>query len=375
MPPLYPITKLSGKKLYYSITAAIAGLCIIGFGFWKLHSQPPVVAEDIPLVRTAMIGAANAPQNYLYSGEVRGRYESQLAFQVTGKITKRNIELGSTVKAGDVLMQLDPRDLRQTVINTSAQVYSAESQLKLAESNLRRYRQLYAQNAISRAQLDQYENAYELAQAAVQQAAAQYAQGSNQLDYSLLHADKDGVISAITAEAGQVVSAGQTVITIVQDGEREIEINVPENRVEEIRNASQFTVTFWALPQVAVTGKLREIAPMADTITRTYKVRISLSNPPPQIKLGMTASVSLSGSGSPIEVMVPLSAIYQTNTTPCVWVINDHTATLRPVQVGSFGNGQVQILGGLKPGDTIVTAGVHKLCEGQTVKLMEGNTP
>jgi RND family efflux transporter MFP subunit len=361
--------------LYYSLVAA--GLCIIGLIIWKSHSQPQSVTEDIPLVRTAVIGAAKVPQSYLYSGEVRGRYESQLAFQVTGKIIKRNVELGSTVKAGDVLMQIDPRDLQQAVNSTSAQVYSAESQLRLAESNLHRYRQLYAQNAISRAQLDQYENAYEVAQAAVRQAAAQYAQGSNQLDYSLLYADKDGVIAAITAEAGQVVSAGQTVITVVQDGEREVEISVPENRIEEIRNAKPLTVTFWALPQVALEGKVREIAPMADATTRTYKVRIRLVNPPPQIKLGMTAGVSLAGSGGPNHAiaMVPLAALYQTNDTPHVWVVTDHVANLRPVQVGRFGNTQVQIVAGLNPGETIVTAGVHKLREGQTVRLTEGDTP
>lgn len=377
MQSLYRLTKLPRKKLYYSLVAAAAGLCILGVGLWKLHSQPQAAVEDIPLVRTAVIGAVNAPQDYTYSGEVRGRYESQLAFQVTGKIIKRNVELGSTVKAGDMLMQIDPRDLQQTVIGTSAQVYSAESQLKLAESNLYRYRQLYAQNAISRAQLDQYENAYEVAQAAVRQATAQYAQGANQLDYSLLYADKNGVIAAIAAEAGQVVSAGQTVITLVQDGEREVEISVPENRIEEIRNAHQLTVTFWALPQVTVEGKIREIAPMADAITRTYKVRISLVNPPPQIKLGMTAGVSLDGTGGSHQtvIMVPLSAIYQTNDTPHVWVVNAHVATLRPVQVGSFGSTQVQIVAGLNPGESIVTAGVHKLREGQTVRLMEGDTP
>ncbi|HMM22347.1 MAG TPA: efflux RND transporter periplasmic adaptor subunit [Selenomonadales bacterium] len=378
MPPLYRVTELSGKKkLYYSLIAVAVGLCITGAGIWKFHGRPQAEVEDIPLVRTAVVGATNAPQSYLYSGEVRGRYESQLAFQVTGKIIKRNVELGSTVKAGDILMQLDPRDLQQTVNSTSAQVYSAESQLKLAESNLRRYRQLYAQNAISRAQLDQYENAYEVAQAAVRQAAAQHAQGASQLDYSLLHADKDGVIAAIAAEAGQVVSAGQTVITIVQEGEREVEISVPENRMEEIRNAKQLTVTFWALPQVTAEGKVREVAPMADATTRTYKVRISLVNPSPQLKLGMTAGVSLTGAGGPNQAvtMVPLSAIYQTNDTPHVWVIADHVAALRPVQVGIFGNAQVQIVAGLKPGETIVTAGVHKLREGQTVRLAEGDTP
>ncbi len=375
MPPLYLIEKLSKKKLYYSLTAATIGLCIISFGVWKFHNQPQAAVEDIPLVRTVVLGTVNTSQSYHYSGEVRGRYESQLAFQATGKIAKRNVELGSMVKAGDVLMQIDPRDLQQTVNSTTAQVYSAKSQLRLSESNLHRYRQLYAQNAISRAQLDQYETAYEVAQAGVQQAAAQHAQGSNQLEYGLLYADKDGVIAAITAEVGQVVSAGQTVITIVQEGEREVEISVPENRIEEIRNASQLKVTFWALPQVALEGKVRETAPMADATTRTYKVRVSLINPSPQVKLGMTSAVSLAGSGNSPQLMLPLSSIYQTSDTPHVWVIVNHTANLRPVQIGSFSNGHVEIAAGLAPGETVVTAGVHKLREGQTVRVTEDETP
>lgn len=178
------LANVSKKKLYYGITAAIVMIGIIGGVLWKENHQAKPVVEDIPLVRTATINAAGAAQNYTYSGEVRGRYESQLAFQVGGKIIKRYVELGSTVKAGDVLMQIDPRDVQQTVNSALAQVYAAESQLKLAESNLNRYRQLYAQNAISRAQLDQYQNAYDVAVAAVRQASAQYAQGANQLDYT-----------------------------------------------------------------------------------------------------------------------------------------------------------------------------------------------
>jgi RND family efflux transporter MFP subunit len=374
MQPLHWLTKLPRKKLYYGLAAAAVGLCIIGGVIWKDHSQSKAIAEDIPLVRTAVIGTTNAAQSYTYSGDVRGRYESQLAFQVTGKIVKRNVQLGSTVNAGDVLMQIDSKDLQQTVNSTSAQVYSAESQLRLAESNLSRYQQLYAQNAISRAQLDQYENAYEVARATVRQASAQYVQGSNQLDYSLLYADKSSVISSISAEAGQVVSAGQTVITLVQDGEREIEISVPENRIEELRKVEQLKVTFWALPNVVVDGKIREIASMADQTTRTYKVRISLVNPPPEIKLGMTAAVSVAGSASAVTT-IPLSAIYQTNNTPHVWVVTDNTVKLRPIQVGSFGDAQVQVLAGLNPNETIVTAGVHKLREGQTVRITGGDTP
>lgn len=368
MTQLKILTKLSRKKLCCGL---IAGVCIAitaGSLTWEKHNNAKPIVEEIAMVRTAVVGNTGMAQGYTYSGEVRGRFESQLAFQVTGKIIKRNVQLGSAVNTGDILMQIDSRDLQQTVNGNSAQVFAAESQLKLAESNLNRYRQLLETGAISRAQYDQYASSYEVALAGVQQASAQYVHGSNQLDYSLLMADKSGVVSNITAEMGQVVSAGQVVITVVQDGEREVEITVPENRIEELRKAGQIKVAFWALPNVTVDGKVREIAPMADQTTRTFKVRISLLNPPLEIKLGMTASVALSDSTAKSTVMIPLAAVYQDGNVAKVWVVKDDILTLCPIQTGSFGNGTVQVVSGLRQGDRIVIAGVHKLKEGQKVK-------
>ncbi len=327
------------------------------------------VKEEAPLVRTQKMQLNGNGQSSGYPGEVRGRYETQLAFQVSGKISKRNVELGSVVNAGDVLMEIDAKDIQQTVNITSAQMASAESQLNLAQCNLERYRKLFEQGAVSRAQLDQYENAYEVAAAAVRQTAAQYTQGANQLGYSALVADSTGVIAAVNAEAGQVVSAGQVVLTLVKDGEREIEISIPENRIEDLRNAQQIRVTFWALPDVIVEGKVREISPVADKITRTYKARISLQNPPAGVNLGMTANVAIASAGSRQAVYIPLAAIYQTGDTPGVWVVANETVSLRPVKVGAFGDGQIQVLEGLQDGDVIVTAGVQKLREGQKVRL------
>lgn len=361
--------KQSRKNRYFAL-AALVVICLLAGAMANTYFSKPTVKpeKNLTVVRTQVIQSTTAGQGYSYAGEVRGRYESQLAFQVTGKIIKRNVELGSVVSAGDVLMQIDAKDIQQTVNSSSAQVSAAQSQLKLAESNLIRYRQLLASGAVSRAQYDQYANAYDAAAAATQQAAAQYTQGANQLDYTLLTADRAGVVSTITAEAGQVVSAGQTVVTVIQDGEREIEINVPENRLEELKTSGQLKVTFWALPNVTLDGKVRETAPMADPATRTYKVRVSLLNPPPDVKLGMTAAVSLTGNAARPAFTIPLAALYQTGDTPAVWVLNDNILTLRPIQIGPFGNGSIQVLAGLQPGDQIVTAGVHKLKEGQRVK-------
>lgn len=220
---------------------------------------------------------------------------------------------------------------------------------------------------------EQYRNAYEVALAASQQASAQYAQGSNQLGYSLLYADKPGVISAIKAEIGQVVSAGQTVITIVQDGNREVEISVPENRIKDLQLEQALDVTFWALPNTTVLGKVREIAPMADPATRTYKVRVSLPNPPAEIKLGMTATVSLAGSSTGDSLEIPLTAIYQNGDMPSVWILDGDTVTLQPIKLGQMNDKKIQVLEGLQQGEEIVTNGVHKLRQGQTVKVGDGS--
>jgi len=361
--------KLSKKKLYYGLAAGTLLVLIVAGLMIKGHSKPTAIVEEVPLVRTAVVGLASAGQTYTYSGEVKGRFESQLSFQVGGKIVKRNVQLGSVVNAGDVLMEIDAKDVKQTVNRDAAQVDSAESQLRLAESNLNRYRTLYEHKAVSEAQLDQYQSAYDVAVASAHQASAQYAQGSNQLGYSALYADKAGVVSSITAEAGQVVGAGQSALTIVQDGQLETEINVPENRISELSAAGQLKVTFWALPTVSVDAVIREISPMADKISRTYKVRVSLINPPADVKLGMTSTVSVPNMGNlQVAANIPLAAIYQNGETPGVWVVNNEIVTLRAIKIGAFADGKVQVLQGLQNGEIIVTAGVHKLKEGQKVR-------
>ncbi|WP_346353364.1 efflux RND transporter periplasmic adaptor subunit [Azotosporobacter soli] len=369
MQALDQLSKTQKRKLYYGLAGILIVASIAGGVNWYSHRQTKIAVEDIASVQTSVIGASTAAAEYTYSGEIRGRYESRLSFQVNGKVIKRNVELGSSVKAGDLLMQIDPRDLQQLVNSASAQVSSSESQLKLAESNLSRYQQLYEHGVVSKAVLDQFQTAYDVALSATRHTSAQLSEGVNQYGYSSLYADHSGIISSVTAEIGQIVGSGQPVLTLVWDGEREVEINVPENRIEEVRKTQKIKITFWALPNSSAEGKVREISPMADPLTRTYKVRISILNPPPEINLGMTASVTLSKNEAQATAIVPLSAIYQNGDTPCVWVVSDDMIVLRQVKTGKFGNGIIEITSGLQQGERIVTAGVHKLSEGQKVKL------
>ena len=324
-----------------------------------------------PLVKSITVGAdagAGASSD-TYAGTVRGRYETNLSFQVGGQILARNVNVGDRVSAGDVLMVIDAKDVVQKANQGDAAVASAKAQLNLAQSNLARYSELYDEQAVPAAVLDQYQTQYDAAFAAYQNALAEAAQGHNALGYTNLTAGANGVISSMTAEEGQVVAAGQTVATLVQTGELEVEINVPENHLSDVTVGKEVSVDFWALKGTA-TGTVREIAPMADSAARTYKVRISIPNPPDGMELGMTASVHVTGAAVADDegYLVPLAAIYQTGDAPEVWVVGDDgTVSLQPVTVEQFDDNQVR-MHGVRAGTTIVTAGVHTLREGQEVR-------
>ena len=329
-----------------------------------------VTEEKIPYVKTQKVVPSSVSTENIYSGTVCGRYETNMAFQVSGKIFSRNVEVGSQVFAGDLLMSIDSKDILQQANQGDAQVNAALAQLKLAESDLNRYRQLFNEDAISAAMLDQYQTNYDAALANYKNAQAVSRQGHNALSYTNLTANTNGVISEINAEVGQVISAGQTVLTLVQTDELEIEINLPENKISEIGIGDSAEISFWANPD-KVTGIVREISPIADSAARTYKVRISLPNLREGIYLGMTASAAFPSKNlNPNYCILPLSAIYQTENQPQVWTVSAGKLQLKNITVQEFSGNEVAVLG-LNAGEIVVTAGVHKLREGQEVRIKD----
>lgn len=333
-----------------------------GCGEEKIEQVSP------PLVKTISASEAGKIFSDNYPGVVKGRYESNLAFQTGGKILSREVEQGTFVNAGEILMTIDARDAVQQFNAGEAQVESARTQLNLAKSNLERYEQLFKENAISAATLDQYKTAYDNSVATYNAAVAQAEQTKNNLNYTQLLANADGVISAVNAEVGQVVSAGQTVLTLVQTNELEVEIDVPENKLSEVAEGKSAEITFWAVSN-KIRGVVREVAPMADSTSRTYRVRISLINPPENIQLGMTAEVILNSQENfSNAIILPLSAIYQTGEKTQVWIVTEENKTaLKNVTVENFSGNEV-LVKGLSPNEKIITAGVHKLREGQEVR-------
>lgn len=363
---------LNKHQKIYLLIGLVVVLGVAAY-LWRTCNPARQVQAEPPLVRTIMVQTDNQGQGFKYAGEVRGRYESQLAFQIPGKISTRNVEVGSSVKAGQLLLQLDATDCQLNLQASQAQLQATNSKRQLTEDNLIRVQALYKEGAISTTDLEAAQNASVAAQAAYDQANAQYQQVANQLRYCSLIADQAGTITAIKVEAGQFVTAATPVVTLVKDGELEVEISVPENRVDELQTGTNIKVSFWALPELSLNGTIRQIAPAADAVARTFKVRIRLKNTPPDLKLGMTATVTMQNSGIDQDgsITLPLSAIYQTGAEAAVWVVKDGAVTLRPITISGFNENQVRVTSGLQAEDIVVTAGVHKLQAGQLVRLMD----
>ena len=327
-----------------------------------------VVPLKPPVVKVLQVKPSPAASQENYSGVVKGRYETNLSFQVGGKIISRDVQVGSQVNAGEILMTLDPKDIVEQSRSAEAQVSSTLAQLKLAEANLNRYTELFKSEAIAAAVLDQYKTQFDAAQAAYDTAVAQSRQSQNALGYTTLAANADGVISNVNAEVGQVVAAGQTVLTLVQTNEFEVVVNVPENKISNVQIGQRVTINFWATGG-NVTGNVREISPMADAASRTFAVKISLPDAS-NVQLGMTANVSMTGDLSTDAIVLPLSAIYQTGDAAQVWLVDGGKVSLRKVEVTAFDENNVRVRG-LKSGDIVVTAGVHKLRDGQEVRTAD----
>ena len=332
-------------------------------------SRPVEKVEEIRPVRAMVVAAGTGKTIIELAGEIQPRYESQLGFRVGGKLIARKVEVGTLVKRGQVLMQLDPLDLQLAQSQAKAAVSATESTLSLAKADLDRYRELRQKNFVSQALLDAKEAAYKSAVASHEQANAGLKVQANQSSYSTLYADADGVITAVQAEVGQVVAAGTPVVKLARTAEKEVRVSIPEDQIEVLRQVTDLAVKTWANSNVAISGRLRELSPIADPATRTYTAKISLPRAGPEIRLGMTATVQFAVPALP-GIHLPMTALVNSKEGTAVWVVESGVVKLVPVQVASATGTDVLIAQGLSAGQSVVTAGVNQLRPGQKVSLL-----
>lgn len=334
-------------------------------------SRPEQTAEPVRAVRTITVGSGVAIGLNEFSGEVRARVESRLGFRVGGKIVRRLVDLGQPVRAGQVLAQLDAQDLKLGQESARAGLAAAQANYDQSVADLKRFKELRVQGFISAAELERRETGLKAAEASLLQARAQSSVQGNQTSYANLEAGASGVITGVDAEVGQVVGAGTPVIRLAHDGPRDVVFSVPEDRAAWVRalvgKSGALTIKPWGRAQT-LPGTVREVTAAVDPVTRTFTVKADMGKA--DLTLGQTVSVAVESERASGAIRIPLTALFEKGGQSSVWVLDGNAMTVRlqPVTVGNVGADSVVVSAGLKPGQEVVTAGVHVLNPGQHVR-------
>ena len=354
---------------------AVVGLCAL-FLAACTQEPPPDKGPRRVVVEppTPLVGPGSAQE---YPGTLRARNETVLSFRVGGKISERRVELGSRVKAGDVIAVLDPEDAQLNLQAARAAVSAAKADVELASAEAKRYRDLKARGHVGQSAVDIRDNTLNLSEARLRQARSQLDLAQNQSSYTKLRADAAGVITQVMAEPGNVVTPGQPVVHFAPDGEREVKISVPEGQVDFLRSAPAIQVSLYSRRGETFKGQVRDITPQADQVTRTHEARITVVDVPENTPLGATASVLAIAPSDGRTFRLRSQALGNVDDQQAVvWTLADPTAPSTtaqpmPVEVLNYLDDAVIIKADLKPEDRLITAGVQRLRPGMAVAPIE----
>ncbi|EXL05365.1 efflux RND transporter periplasmic adaptor subunit [Aquamicrobium defluvii] len=356
-----------------SVSRPLATLGLLGILAVSVSACSEAKTEPVATVRPVKvveIARAGTTREFRYSGSVKARTEMNQGFRVAGKIVERLVDIGDRVQPGDMLARIDPTDYALAVRTAEANLSAAEKQVETVRLTQKRAEELFGKKFASQAQLDEARLGYQQALAARDAASSSLQQAKNQVAYADLKADRKGIVTTIGADVGQVVGAGTPVVTVAVDGEKEIQIAVPETEISHFRPGQAVNVGFWTDDSLRLPGKVREVAGSADTQSRTFSVRTSLTDDP-RVLLGMTATVAATVSAGQPLATVPLEALASKDGNTIVWVADRATSTVHPriVTVTDFAPDGVHVAQGLQPGDLVVAAGTQFMTENLKVKL------
>ncbi|WP_207866829.1 efflux RND transporter periplasmic adaptor subunit [Pseudomonas sp. 58(2021)] len=333
-------------------------------------SEPP--PEPVRPVLSIKVQALNEETLGRFAGSIQARYESNTGFRVGGRIASRNVDVGAEVEKGTLLATLDPSDQQNQLRSAQGDLAKVEAQLINAQANARRQQALFDRGVGAQAQLDIATTDLKTTQASLDQARAAVNQSKDQLGYTELRSDHKAVVTAWNAEAGQVVTAGQQVVTLAQPDIKEAVIDLPDTLVDQIPSDVVFLVAAQLDPSINTTAVIREIEPQAQSATRTRRARLTLASTPPGFRLGTAISVTLSSAIKP-RIELPATALQEVDGKTRIWVIDPQSKTVAPrdISVTSRTDSTVVLAGGVKSGERVVSAGVNSLKSGQAVKLDE----
>jgi RND family efflux transporter MFP subunit len=335
-------------------------------------------SETKPAIRPVLstVVAPLQATNLAVVGTVEPQFKTDYGFRMLGRLIARPINVGDVVEKGQTLAAVDPFAAELAVRSAQADLATAQAQLVNASGTANRQRALIETGATTKATLDSAEQGDAAAQAAVVRAQSALTKAREQLSYTKIEAQYAGVVTAVGAQIGQVVNPGQMVATVARPDIREAVIDVADDIVGVLKIGTPLTVALQLDPHVRVDGKVREIAPQADQVTRARRVRITLENPPETFRLGTTITTLIPSKPSR-GFRLPATAILRQGDQASVWVVDTAKGSVskRNVQVAPSDNGTVLVTDGLEVGMRIVTAGVHHLQEGQMVRFEREVTP
>ena len=343
-----------------------ASLVLAGCG----KDEPP--PEPVRPVVSVEVRSESIQEFGRFAGSIQARYESVLGFRVPGRIARREVDVGSEVRKGALLATLDPTDQQNAVRARQGDLAQVEAQWINAQANARRQQELFDRGVSAQAQLDVALTDLKTASSSREQARAAVEQAQDQLSYSELRSDHDAVVTEWKAEAGQVVTAGQEVVTLARPDIKEAVIDLPASLADQLPPDVVFTVASQLDPSVNTTATLREIEPQPDRSTRTRRARLALTETPPALRLGTAISVTLSSAIAP-RLLLPINALQEVDGKQQIWVIDAQSQTVnpRPVNVVSREGDSFVLSAGVKAGERVVSAGVNSLKPGQKVKVDE----
>ena len=348
-----------------------AGALVVASALLSACSRQEAAPEPVRAVKVVAVGEQAQQQAAVYAGEVRARVESRLGFRVAGKLVQRAVDAGQRVTTGQLLAAIDPQDYQLSAQAAQAQLLAAQTQRDVALADYKRYESLRAQGFISGAELERREASLKAAEAALVQARSQSQAQLNQVGYARLQATAAGVVTALEAEVGQVLAAGQPVLRLAHDGPRDAVFNVPEQLVQAFKPGMSMQAQL-AGSSDTLKGLVREVGASADPATRTFTVKLALQASE-RLPLGATVNVQLPGqmAVAPQAIQLPTSALRQEGEGTAVWVLDEThmTVQLQKVTLGPVQSQQVAIASGLKSGQKVVVAGVHVLSPGQKVTI------
>ncbi len=331
-------------------------------------SPAPPEQLSVPSVLLFQVTEANHKKGRQFTGEIVPRHTSTLGFRIGGKLMERFVDVGSRVKRGQLLARLDAKDTALSLTAAQAALDAARSDLELAQTELRRVRALREKKFVSDSVVDTQVTATHAAEARIRQAEAEVELAANQNTYATLRADADGVVTTVNAEVGQVMATGQPLVTLAQDGPREVRINVPETDLSSVHVGGTAQVHLWSAPEQNYPAKVRELAPAADAVTRTYTAKARIEAEEENLPLGATATVVM--AAEPQESLrLPLRALGQREGQPVVWVFDAKTDMVGPIPVRlvRFDEHWAFVEAEGLQGKQVVSAGIHLLQPGMKV--------